>query len=111
MKRVGGGPGSHFVYRLLLRLPSVLLVPPTIRTWSKAGFFQVLVRAQSGKQRAKKDLKHERLEEARSKASAVIAVLSLSTGIQPGIIFFFMESKEKPNKDCCCFCCCTLSRF
>lgn len=38
-----------------------------------------------------KDLKHERLEEARSKASAVIAVLSLSTGIQPGIIFFFME--------------------
>ena len=41
-----------------------------------------------------KDLKHERLEEARSKASIcyfLMAVLSLSTGIQPGIIFFFME--------------------
>lgn len=41
-----------------------------------------------------KDLKRERLEEARSKASIcyfLMAVLSLSTGIQPGIIFFFME--------------------
>ena len=45
-----------------------------------------------------KDLKHERLEEARSKASIcyfLMAVLSLSTGIQPGIIFFLYGNLKR----------------